>query len=76
MLAMLDVDGTLVDTNSLHVDAWARALHELGLVVPRAAIHRQIGKGTDQFLPMFVKDRKKQNQRLTARLTPGLRGAS
>jgi HAD superfamily hydrolase (TIGR01509 family) len=56
MVILLDVDGTLVDTNYLHVDAWARAFHALGLVVPRAAIHRQIGKGSDQFLPLFVKE--------------------
>ncbi len=56
MLVLLEIDGTLVDTNYLNVEAWARALHELGLVVTRAAIHRQIGKGTDQFLPVFVKD--------------------
>jgi HAD superfamily hydrolase (TIGR01509 family) len=53
---LLDIDGTLVDTNYLHVDAWARAFHAIGLVVPRAAIHRQIGKGSDQFLPLFVKE--------------------
>jgi HAD superfamily hydrolase (TIGR01509 family) len=56
MLILLDIDGTLVDTNYLHVDAWARAFHALGLVIPRAAIHRQIGKGSDQFLPQFVAD--------------------
>jgi HAD superfamily hydrolase (TIGR01509 family) len=54
MVILLDVDGTLVDTNYLHVDAWARAFHALELVIPRAAIHRQIGKGSDQFLPLFV----------------------
>jgi HAD superfamily hydrolase (TIGR01509 family) len=58
MLVLLDVDGTLVDTNYLHVDAWARAFHTLGMVVPRAAIHRQVGKGSDQFLPYFLKDKK------------------
>src|SRR4051812_25295843 len=56
MVILLDLDGTLVDTNYLHVDAWARAFHAIGLVVPRAAIHRQIGKGSDQFLPLFVKE--------------------
>jgi len=56
VLILLDIDGTLVDTNYLHVDAWARAFHGVGLVVPRAAIHRQIGKGSDQFLPVFVKE--------------------
>lgn len=56
MVVLFDIDGTLVDTNYLHVDAWARAFNALGLVVPRAAIHRQIGKGSDQFLPTFVKE--------------------
>lgn len=57
VVVLLDIDGTLVDTNYLHVDAWARAFHAVGLVVPRAAIHRQVGKGSDQFLPVFVKER-------------------
>ena len=59
MVILLDIDGTLVDTNYLHVDAWARAFHGIGLVIPRAAIHRQIGKGSDQFLPLFVQDRER-----------------
>ena len=58
MVILLDIDGTLVDTNYLHVDAWARAFHGIGLVIPRAAIHREIGKGSDQFLPVFVKEKK------------------
>lgn len=53
---ILDLDGTLVDTNYLHTEAWARAFDDLGLVVPRASIHRQIGKGSDMFLPEFVQD--------------------
>jgi HAD superfamily hydrolase (TIGR01509 family) len=59
VVILLDIDGTLVDTNYLHVDAWARAFHGVGLVVPRAAIHREIGKGSDQFLPVFVKEQQK-----------------
>ena len=62
MVILLDIDGTLVDTNYLHVDAWARAFHAVGLVVPRAAIHRQVGKGSDQFLPVFVRDRHKAEE--------------
>ena len=54
--AILDVDGTLVDTNYHHVEAWARAFHQVGLRVPRAAIHHQIGKGSDQLLPMWIQD--------------------
>jgi beta-phosphoglucomutase-like phosphatase (HAD superfamily) len=53
---ILDVDGTLVDTNYLHVDAWARAFRALGQCVPRAAIHRQIGKGPDPLIPEFIHD--------------------
>jgi len=59
VVILLDIDGTLVDTNYLHVDAWARAFHGVGLVIPRAAIHREIGKGSDQFLPVFVKEKQK-----------------
>src|SRR5918999_4853717 len=51
---ILDVDGTLMDTNYHHVEAWARAFRDLGHQVPRSAIHRQIGKGADQMLPLFV----------------------
>ena len=51
---ILDLDGTLVDSNQLHAEAFARALHEHGRDVPRAWIHQQIGKGADQFLPGMV----------------------
>lgn len=51
---LLDVDGTLMDTNYLHVEAWAHALEEVGDPVPRAVIHGRIGKGSDKLLPEFV----------------------
>jgi len=53
---IFDLDGTLVDTNYLHVEAWARAFAAIGKLVPRAAIHKQVGKGADKFLPEFVTD--------------------
>lgn len=53
---ILDVDGTLMDTNYLHTEAWARAFDELGYQVPRAGIHRQIGRGSDQLIREFVQD--------------------
>lgn len=59
---LLDLDGTLLDTNYLHVEAWARALKEVGLQVPRATLHRQIGKGADQFLPEFVDDEARRER--------------
>jgi HAD superfamily hydrolase (TIGR01509 family) len=53
---IFDLDGTLVDTNYLHVEAWARAFAAVGKTVPRTAIHKQVGKGSDKFLPEFVTD--------------------
>lgn len=55
-IAVLDVDGTLVDTNYLHTEAWTRALAEVGRRVPRVEVHRQIGKGADKLIPEFVGD--------------------
>ena len=51
---LLDIDGTLMDTNYLHVEAFAQALEEVGNPVPRAVIHEQIGKGSDKLLLEFV----------------------
>ncbi|TCJ20551.1 HAD family hydrolase [Rubrobacter taiwanensis] len=60
--AILDVDGTLMDTNYLHVEAWARAFRRLGLEVPRYEIHRQIGKGSDKLVPEFVEGAEAQEE--------------
>lgn len=51
---VLDVDGTLMDTNYLHVEAWARAMEAVGHRAVRADLHRQIGKGSDKLIPEFV----------------------
>jgi HAD superfamily hydrolase (TIGR01549 family) len=40
---LFDVDGTLVDSNNLHVHAWYRAFNEVGLDVEAWRIHRLIG---------------------------------
>jgi HAD superfamily hydrolase (TIGR01509 family) len=40
---LFDVDGTLVDSNYLHVHAWHRAFRTLGVVVESWRIHRCIG---------------------------------
>ena len=40
---LFDIDGTLVDSNYLHVHAWQRAFHEAGLPVQAWHIHRSIG---------------------------------
>jgi HAD superfamily hydrolase (TIGR01509 family) len=47
MLAILDIDGTLADTNYHHSVAWYRAFRQHGLVLPIWQIHRHIGMGGD-----------------------------
>jgi len=53
---VLDVDGTLMDTNYLHVEAWARAMEAVGHRAVRSDLHRQIGKGSDKLIPEFVEE--------------------
>ena len=50
MLAILDIDGTLVDTNYHHAIAWFRAFRQHGLTVPIWILHRHIGMGGDQLV--------------------------
>ena len=48
--AILDIDGTLVDSNYHHTLAWYRALRQHGQVLPVWRIHRAIGMGGDQLV--------------------------
>jgi HAD superfamily hydrolase (TIGR01509 family) len=48
--AILDIDGTLVDSNYQHALAWYRAMREHGHVLPLWRIHRHIGMGGDQLV--------------------------
>ncbi len=49
-IAVLDVDGTLVDSNYQHALAWYRAFRSLGETFPIWRIHRLIGMGGDQLV--------------------------
>ena len=48
--AILDIDGTLVDTNYHHTIAWYRAFRQSGVTLPLWRIHRHIGMGGDQLV--------------------------
>jgi len=48
---LLDVDGTLVDSNGLHARAWVEALAEQGIDVAFADVRRAVGMGGDKLLP-------------------------
>ena len=54
--ALLDVDGTLVDTNYHHAIAWYRAMRQNGVIVPIWRIHRHIGMGGDQLVAAVAGD--------------------
>jgi HAD superfamily hydrolase (TIGR01509 family) len=51
-----DVDGTLVDSNERHVTAWYDAFRAQDIIVPRARIRGQIGKGADTLVPTLRPD--------------------
>jgi phosphoglycolate phosphatase-like HAD superfamily hydrolase len=51
---IFDVDGTLVDTNDAHVEAWRRAFNRLGFEIPAKRIVPEIGKGGDKLIPSLL----------------------
>lgn len=53
---LFDIDGTLVDSNDMHVLAWEEAFAGIGETFDRQAIHDQIGKGTDMLVPTLLPD--------------------
>lgn len=79
--ALFDIDGTLVDSNYLHVEAWQHALHDLGTDVDAARIHRSIGQDGDQLLSSLVGEKSEAwtseatalNARYYSELAPRLR---
>ena len=53
---IFDVDGTLVDSNDLHVEAWREAFRCYGKEVSSEDVHGQMGKGGDQLMPVFCSE--------------------
>jgi HAD superfamily hydrolase (TIGR01509 family) len=54
--AILDIDGTLVDTNYQHSIAWYRAFRQHGIVLPIWRIHTHIGMGGDQLVASLTSE--------------------
>lgn len=52
---LLDVDGTLVDSNDAHALAWVRALAESGFAITFEMVRPCIGMGGDKLLPEVVR---------------------
>jgi HAD superfamily hydrolase (TIGR01509 family) len=51
---LFDIDGTLIDSNYLHVEAWGRALAECGFTVDSWRIHRCIGMDSSKLLETLI----------------------
>jgi HAD superfamily hydrolase (TIGR01509 family) len=60
--AILDVDGTLVDTNYHHAIAWYRAFRQHEIVLPVWRIHRHIGMGGDQLVAALCGERAEEEK--------------
>ena len=54
--AIVDIDGTLIDTNYQHTIAWGRAFADHGIEVPHWLIHRHNGMGGDQLVGAVAGD--------------------
>jgi HAD superfamily hydrolase (TIGR01509 family) len=51
---LCDIDGTLLHSNWLHAEAWQIAFAAAGIHLELEDIRRQIGKGGDELIPVFV----------------------
>jgi HAD superfamily hydrolase (TIGR01549 family) len=80
---LVDLDGTLVDTNYLHTLAWARALRDEDEWAPMNVLHHLIGMGSEELVeevlgrarPEVVEARRRRYQQLIgeAAVFPGAR---
>jgi HAD superfamily hydrolase (TIGR01549 family) len=60
--AILDIDGTLVDSNYFHAIAWYRAFRAHGHTLPMWRIHRAIGMGGDQMIAALLSDEVEERE--------------
>jgi HAD superfamily hydrolase (TIGR01509 family) len=51
---LFDIDGTLVDSNDYHVEAWQIVFQRAGASFDNGVVHDQIGKGADMLLPTLL----------------------
>ncbi|HWE34757.1 MAG TPA: HAD family hydrolase [Solirubrobacteraceae bacterium] len=72
MIAILDIDGTLVDTNYHHTIAWYRALRYHDLILPNWRIHRHIGMGGDKMVQALTDEQTEREHGDTIRAAEGV----
>lgn len=59
---LFDLDGTLLNSNSLHVRAWQQAFEQNGHAIPSARIAPEIGKGGDNLVPAILGPVEKERE--------------
>ena len=69
---IFDIDGTLIDTNPAHVEAWRRSFEKHGFPVPAARIAVEIGKGGDKLVPSVLGEEVERDQGESLRKTQKL----
>jgi HAD superfamily hydrolase (TIGR01509 family) len=79
---LFDIDGTLIDSNAAHAEAWARALHDYDIPIDVGRIRPLIGKGGDKLLCEAVgieehssigRRTAQRKKEIFAKMLPGLR---
>jgi len=59
---LFDIDGTLVDSNYLHIHAWCRAFRDVGIAVESWRVHRCIGMDGTRLLELLTQDAEQDVQ--------------
>lgn len=59
---LFDIDGTLIDSNYLHIHAWCRAFHDVDLAVESWRIHRCIGMDGARLVKLLTGDAEEEVQ--------------
>ena len=55
---IFDIDGTLIDSNDFHAQAWVEAFAAYGKAIPFKKVRLCMGKGADQLLPEFLDEKE------------------
>jgi HAD superfamily hydrolase (TIGR01509 family) len=66
---ILDVDGTLVDSNNAHAHAWVQAFDDYGIAVAFDQVRRSIGMGGDKLMPLVsgIEESSELGERISER---------
>jgi len=66
---ILDIDGTLINSNDAHARAWVQALAQFDIYVPFPEVRRLIGMGGDKLLPAVahIEEASRLGEKISAR---------